>query len=83
MSYFVYILYSDLCKKFYTGQSDNFTNRLFEHNKGETKSIKHCIPWMLVWNKEVATRAEAMMLEKKIKSRGAARFLKDLGIEVA
>jgi putative endonuclease len=42
-----------------------------------------CIPWKLVWSKEVATRTEAMALEKKIKSRGAARFLKDLGIEVA
>ena len=83
MSYLVYILFSDTCKKFYTGQSDNFVNRLVEHNNGETKSIKMCIPWKLVWSKEVATRAEAMMLEKKIKSRGAARFLKDLGVELA
>ena len=83
MSYLVYILFSDTCKKFYTGQSDNFVNRLVEHNNGETKSIKVCIPWKLVWSKEVATRAEAMMLERKIKSRGAARFLKDLGVELA
>ena len=83
MSHLVYILFSDTCKKFYTGQSDNFANRLDEHNNGETKSIKMCIPWKLVWSKEVATRAEAMMLERKIKSRGAARFLKDLDAEIA
>ena len=83
MSYSVYIIYSDHCKKFYTGHTDNFTNRLGEHNSGETKSIKTCIPWRLIWSMEVATRAEAMMLEKKIKSRGAKRFLSDLGIEVA
>ena len=83
MSYLVYILFSDTCKKFYTGQSENFVNRLEEHNNGETKSIKMCIPWKLVWSKEVATRAEAMRLERKIKSRGAARFLRDLDVEIA
>ena len=31
----------------------------------------------------VADTPEAMMLEKKIKSRGAARFLAELGIKVA
>ena len=82
MSYLVYILFSDTCKKFYTGQSDNFANRINEHNRGETKSIKMCVPWQLVWSTEVATRSEAMVLEKKIKSRGAARFLRDIGIEV-
>ena len=83
MSYSVYILYSDTCKKFYTGHSVSFDNRIIEHNRGETKSIKMCIPWRLIWSVEVATRSAAMMLEKKIKSRGAARFLADLGIEVA
>ena len=82
MSYFVYILYSERCKKFYTGQTDNFTNRLIEHNNGETRSIKMCVPWRLIWSKEVGSRSEAMVLEKKIKSRGAARFLKEFGIEV-
>ena len=82
MYYTVYILYSDSCKKFYTGQSDNFANRLVEHNNGETKSIKRCLPWRVIWNQHVNTRAEAMALEKKIKSRGASRFLKDLGIEM-
>ena len=83
MSYFVYILYSDLCGKFYTGQSDNIDNRIIEHNNGETKSIRTCVPWRLVWSCQVGSRAEAMMLEKKIKSRGAARYLSDLGIGVA
>jgi putative endonuclease len=83
MSYSVYILFSDRCKKFYTGQTDNFANRLTEHNDGETKSIKMCIPWKVVWSVQVTTRSEAMMLEKKIKSRGAARFLMDLGIQPA
>ncbi|MBL7860738.1 MAG: GIY-YIG nuclease family protein [Cyclobacteriaceae bacterium] len=40
----VYILYSESCKKFYTGQTQDFDYRLIEHNSGETKSIKPCIP---------------------------------------
>ena len=83
MSYSVYILYSDRCKKFYTGQCQDLNNRLVEHNSGETKSIKMCIPWRLIWSMDIATRREALMLEKKIKSRGASRFLAELGIKVA
>ena len=82
MSYFVYILYSDGCKKFYTGQSADIENRMIEHNNRETKSIRMCVPWRMVWIHQVGTRAEAMILEKKIKSRGAARYLSDLGIGV-
>ena len=76
----VYILFSDSCKKFYTGQTADFENRLAEHNRGETKSIKSCLPWRPIWTITLDTRSEAVVLETKIKSRGAARFLADLGI---
>ena len=37
-----------------------------------------CIPWQVdLEYGTCATHSEAMMLEKKIKSRGAARFLED------
>jgi putative endonuclease len=39
-------------------------------------------PWILVFSKEFKTRTEAIELEKKIKSRGASRFLKDNNISV-
>ena len=67
-------------KRFYTGQTIDFENRIGEHNRGETKSIKSCLPWRAVWTKSVETRSVAVALENKIKSRGAARFLSDLGI---
>ena len=82
MHHTVYILHSDSCKKFYTGQTQDLDNRLIEHNSGETTSLKPCIPWSIVWKTDVATRAQAMILEKKIKCRGAARFLADLGIKL-
>ena len=82
MSFSVYILYSPSCKKFYTGQTQDFDNRLTEHNSGEAKSLKPCIPWKVLWKTQVPTRTEAMILERKIKSMGAARYLADLGITI-
>lgn len=75
-----YILHSQSTQQFYTGQTADLTNRLNEHNNGETKSIAKGIPWMLVWSVECDNRSQAMQWEKKIKSRGAKRFLLDLGI---
>ena len=80
MAFTVYILFSDSCRRFYAGQTKDFENRIFEHNQGETKSIKFCVPWRTVWTKNVETRSEGVALERKIKSRGASRFLSDLGI---
>ena len=82
MSYTVYILLSKACNKFYTGQTQDFDNRIKEHNAGETTSLKPCIPWDLIWKTELPTRTEAMKLEKKIKARGAARYLIDIGITI-
>jgi putative endonuclease len=77
MSYFVYILFSDTTGRYYIGHTQNFANRLSEHNHGETSSIRAGIPWREVWTIEFSSRADAMKLEKKIKSRGAKRFLED------
>ena len=77
MAFTVYILYSRSCNKFYSGHTQDFENRFLEHNSGETTSIKHCVPWQLVWKIEIETRSEAMKLEAKIKKRGAKRFLSD------
>jgi putative endonuclease len=78
MSFIVYILFSDSAKKYYTGQTQDLLNRLNEHNSGETTSLKNGIPWRVVWQVSVDSRAEAMALETKIKKRGAARFLQGL-----
>ena len=77
MGFTVYILFSDSCKKYYTGQSQDLRRRFEEHNSGETTSIKSCMPWRLIWSREVDSRGEAMVMESKIKKRGAGRFLKD------
>jgi len=78
MLFTVYILFSKSTQKYYTGSTQDLENRLLEHNNGETKSIKHGIPWEVVWRTLLPSRAEAMQLEAKIKKRGAKRFLKDI-----
>ncbi|MBX2963425.1 MAG: GIY-YIG nuclease family protein [Cyclobacteriaceae bacterium] len=78
MGFVVYILFSERTQKYYTGQTQNLENRLFEHNNGETSSINGGIPWELVWSIPCSSRSEAVRLETKIKKRGAKRFLDDL-----
>ena len=76
--FFVYILYSDSKDKYYVGQTNNIEDRFFRHNSGFVKSTKSGLPWNLVRFFEVPARSDAMLLEKKIKGRGAKRYLADL-----
>jgi putative endonuclease len=75
-----YIIYSLKIDKYYTGQSDDLDRRMEEHNRGKTPFLATGMPWHLVFSKEFNSRTEAIKLEKFIKKRGAARFLKDNNI---
>jgi putative endonuclease len=71
----VYILQSEKHSRFYTGVSSNIENRLCAHNQAQNKSTKSGIPWKLIWYSEVLDQKDALRLEKKIKKRGAERYL--------
>ena len=45
MSFHVYILYSKTLDRFYVGFTTNLTNRLAEHNAGESAYTSGGIPW--------------------------------------
>jgi putative endonuclease len=77
---FVYILYSRSKQKYYVGQTQNADARLERHNRGVVLSTKSGVPWEQVWLKEMNNRSEAILLEKKIKGRGAKRFLEEIGM---
>ncbi len=68
MAYFVYILYSENLKRFYSGQTGDLRSRLIRHNNGYERFTSKGIPWKLVFFEQVASRAEAMSIEKKIKN---------------
>jgi putative endonuclease len=68
MKYFVYILYSPIFIRTYTGQTDNLDNRLLLHNSGKVKSTKPYQPWKLIYSECFKNRSEAMKKEKWFKS---------------
>ena len=77
----VYVLFSDISDRYYVGQTSNIEERIERHNQGLVKSTKFGIPWKIVLLIEIETRAEAMILERKIKKRGAKRYIDDqLGV---
>ena len=77
MHYYVYILYSETSSKYYVGQTADIKKRLKRHNQGGVPSTKYGSPWKLVLQLEVLDRSEAVILEKKIKKRGAKRTIDD------
>lgn len=77
MDHFVYILKSDTSGRYYTGMSNDPEVRLKHHNLGMNASTKHGIPWKRVWVSIAMPKSAALQLEKKVKKRGAARFLTD------
>ena len=78
MSYYAYILFSDLIKKYYTGSCENPESRLHYHNSGWSQYTKQGVPWRIVKTFEVADKKSGRELENKIKKRGAKRYLDDL-----
>jgi putative endonuclease len=76
--FYVYILFSTSKSKYYIGQTSDIENRLNRHNSGFSLSTKYGIPWELVQTFMFETRSDAILLEKKIKKRGAKRYLEDL-----
>ena len=71
---YVYILYSESILRYYVGQTADIESRLLRHNKGYVKSTKRGLPWRLIYKIEVHSRSEALILEGKIKKRGAKRY---------
>lgn len=76
----VYILYSDKLSKYYVGQTADINARLLRHNSAQVPSTKAGIPWKVITTFGVTNRSQAVLLEKKIKSRGAKRYLFDIGM---
>ena len=73
--YYTYILYSEKRKTFYKGSTSDLTNRIKRHNSGFEKYSKAGAPWRLIWVAEKSTRAEAMVLERKLKNLTVKRLL--------
>jgi putative endonuclease len=79
MSYFVYILYSIKCDRYYIGYSEDPEMRLEErHNKGYVKATRACYPYRLVKKKGFVTELEAIQEELRLKKQKSRKYIECL-----
>jgi putative endonuclease len=68
MPFHVYILKSSSTGRYYVGHSSHLEQRLADHNRGHTTSLRGRGPWEIVYTEEFATKAEAARRERQIKA---------------
>ncbi len=73
--FIVYIIYSESFDKYYIGQTNDFNQRLNRHNLGQVISTKFYVPWALKCSINKESRAQAIVLEKKLKNLNRTRLL--------
>ena len=79
--YYTYILLSERNGDLYIGSTENLENRIARHNKGRVKSTKAHRPWKLVESHAFNSRAEAVHMERHLKSGQQKEMLrKRLGL---
>lgn len=72
--FYLYILQSRKDKSYYIGTTSNLTNRVNEHNFGNTNYTKLKRPWILLYSEKYPTRGLAVLREKQLK-RLKSRFV--------
>jgi putative endonuclease len=80
--FYIYIIYSPSRERYYIGQTQDINERLSRHNAGREKHTKSGAPWKLIHSESFPSRGEAMIQETQIKSRGAKRYLLDIGFDL-
>jgi len=72
--FYTYILKSTLKNYFYIGSTADLKKRFKEHNQGKTKSIKHLIPFKLLYyeaytDKKLARKREIELKKSSFKKK--------------
>jgi putative endonuclease len=75
----VYVLYSEVHKKHYTGFSSDFESRLLSHNElgSEDWSVRYR-PWTVILCEKFPTKQAAIQREKWLKTGVGRDFIKSL-----
>jgi putative endonuclease len=81
---YLYILKSEKDLGYYIGSTNTVDKRIREHNLGKTKSIKHRIPFMLIYLEEYLTKTKARKREIQLKKNYQIRkeLLLKIGFKV-
>lgn len=77
--FYIYAIYNKKCDKIYIRQTENLEERFLLHNN---KTFKRCYTsrfdgeWQLIYDEEIATRQEALIREKQLKSYRGREYIK-------
>ncbi len=74
--YYVYILFSHVDKKLYTGYSDDLRARFEKHQRGFVKATKHRRPLQLIYYESYARELDARRREIYLKGGNGKGVLK-------
>jgi putative endonuclease len=74
----VYVLYSSLHKKHYTGFTTNLEQRLISHNLLGKDWTARYRPWNVIYTKEFENKTDALKYEKWLKTGVGREFIKTL-----
>ena len=79
MMFTTYILFSEPINRYYVGSTGKpIQSRLKKHLTNHKGFTGKAMDWIVVYSIEFDSVKESRTLEKRIKKRGAARFLSDL-----
>ena len=76
--YYVYILYSEKCNRYYTGYSADVSARLIRHNSGKVTATRNCKPYKICAIKEFSTDIDARKEEIRIKKQKSRTYIESL-----
>ena len=66
--YYIYILKSEIDKKFYTGFSGNLRKRIKDHSSGKVDSTRNRRPLELIYYEAYKEKSDALSREKFLKT---------------
>lgn len=73
--FYVYIIQSEIDGSFYKGFSENYAQRLLQHNAGKSSYTSGKMPWKLIHVEVFNTKEEALRRERSLKKATRARIL--------
>ncbi len=65
--FYTYVIESLQDRTVYIGSTEDLRRRLVEHNQGKTKSIKHKVPFRLVYYEAYLSKTQARKREIELK----------------
>ncbi|MCX5681552.1 MAG: GIY-YIG nuclease family protein [Candidatus Omnitrophica bacterium] len=75
--FYVYVLQSLKDGDYYIGYTKNLSQRLAEHNRGKSRSVKNRFPFKVIYKESYSDKYAAIKRERQIKNyKGGEAFKK-------